>query len=240
MFRSRDRLVILDVDGTLVDAFHAIDIAFARNGMDLGNLERFQKRRRLFKYLGGLKELPGNLRKQFGKQSRSRLRDTLTEVYREEARLFSGMAGLLRKLLDADGIRVGLVTRNVTRDPEATLKLLFARHGIDGERFDFLRCLPLDGDKGEAMAEATQQLGINPSRGIACGDEHRDYLAALHAGLNPLIAAYGFESHERLSAAFGVPASVIVDSPDAMAARLAHSLDLAFPARKSGGGRSKR
>jgi len=46
MYRSRDRLIIVDADGTVIDAFCAIGTAFARHGMNLGDLERFQKRRR--------------------------------------------------------------------------------------------------------------------------------------------------------------------------------------------------
>lgn len=49
---SHDRLVILDADGTTVDAFSAIDRTFARHDMDIGPLARFQKRRNVFKYLG--------------------------------------------------------------------------------------------------------------------------------------------------------------------------------------------
>ena len=81
MYRSKDRLIIIDADGTVIDAFSAIDIAFARHGMDIGDLDRFQKRRNLFKYLGGLKEFPRNLAKHFGKQGRKGLLATLTEIY---------------------------------------------------------------------------------------------------------------------------------------------------------------
>ena len=41
----RQHLVILDADGTTIDAFGAINRTFARHGMNLGDLERFQKRR---------------------------------------------------------------------------------------------------------------------------------------------------------------------------------------------------
>jgi phosphoglycolate phosphatase len=80
MYGSNDRLIIIDADGTVIDAFSAIGIAFARHGMDLGDLERFQKRRNLFKYLGGLKEFPRNLAKHFGKRGHKELIATLTEV----------------------------------------------------------------------------------------------------------------------------------------------------------------
>jgi phosphoglycolate phosphatase len=55
---NKDSLIILDADGTTVDAFTAINRTFLLNDMDIGDVERFQKRRNIFKYLGGLKELP--------------------------------------------------------------------------------------------------------------------------------------------------------------------------------------
>lgn len=226
MYSHRQRLVIFDADGTLIDAFSAVEAAFARNGMDLGNLERFQKRRKLFKYLGGLREFPRNLRRQFGRQSRKALLATLTEIYREEARLFPGFAALLNALFAQGDIRVGLLTRNVTRDPEETLRRLFARHAVDLDAFDFVRCIPLDGDKGEEMRHARAHYGINPALGYACGDEHRDYLAAQSAGLNAFIAAYGFEDRARLVDSFDVPEAVIASTPEELQARLRHALGL--------------
>ena len=65
---SKDHLVILDADGTTIDAFSAIERTFACHYMDIGDLERFQKRRHRFKYLGGLKEFPNNIKQQLGKQ----------------------------------------------------------------------------------------------------------------------------------------------------------------------------
>ena len=47
-YDNSERLVIFDLDGTTVDAFHAIESAFLRHGMDIGDIDRFQKRRKLF------------------------------------------------------------------------------------------------------------------------------------------------------------------------------------------------
>jgi hypothetical protein len=55
MYRNSDRLIVFDVDGTIIDAYSAIVETFSRHGMELGDLERFQKRHNLFKYLGGIK-----------------------------------------------------------------------------------------------------------------------------------------------------------------------------------------
>jgi phosphoglycolate phosphatase len=226
MYRSTDRLTIFDADGTVIDAFAAIGIAFAHHGMDIGDLERFQKRRNLFKYLGGIKEFPRNLAKHLGKRVRKELLDTLTGVYREDARLYPGMAKLLRDLMDAPGIRIGLVTRNVCHEPEITLTQVFARHDIDVSQLDFLHHLPLDAEKSVYFKAERERLDINPARAFACGDEHRDYAAALSAGMHPFIVSYGFESLARLTGKFGIPEEVIAPDSKTLCSRMRHALDL--------------
>ena len=224
--RNHDRLVIFDADGTTIDAFHAVEQSFLRHGMAIGDLQRFQKRRRLFKYLGGLRAFPNNLRRQFGKQSRKRLLATLTGFYRDEARLYPGIAVLLRQVLEAPEVRVGLVTRNVTIEPAETLRHLFRRHDIDLDAFDHLACLSLREDKTPHFHQARERLGIHPTRCYACGDEYSDYLAALGAGIYPFIVAYGAEDRQRLTGAYGVPDAFIHASPAEFADSLRHALDL--------------
>ncbi|MDR3393640.1 MAG: haloacid dehalogenase-like hydrolase, partial [Parasulfuritortus sp.] len=172
MYNNKDRLIIIDADGTIIDAFSAIGMAFAHHGMDLGDLDRFQKRRNLFKYLGGIKEFPRNLAKHLGKYKRKELLATLTEVYREAARLYPGMAELIRDLTDAPDIRVGMVSRNVSNEPAITLARLFARHDLDIGRLDFLHYLSLREEKTLYFKRARERLDINPARAYACGDEH--------------------------------------------------------------------
>ena len=226
MYRSRDRLIIIDADGTVIDAFAAIGTAFARHGMDIGDLERFQKRRNLFKYLGGLKEFPRNLAKHFGKSGRKDLLATLTEVYREEAQLYPGMADLIRNLLAAPDIRLGMVTRNVTHEPKITLSRLFARYDVELGRLDFLHYIPLREEKTPYFKSVRERLGINPARAYACGDEHKDYTAALASGMHPFIVSYGFENLARLVRKFAIPAEIISQTPQALCARVRHALDL--------------
>jgi len=221
-----DRLVILDADGTTIDAFSAIDRTFTHHGMNIGPLERFQKRRNLFKYLGGIMEFPTNLRKQVGRTRRSRLVETLTEVYREEAALYPGVAPLLRRLTEQPDLRVGIVTRNITRDPVETLKRLFRRQGCDPARFDFLIHLPLREDKLPAFRDLRERFGVNPARAWACGDEGSDYLAAVNAGMYPFMVSYGFEDHERLVRKHGVPPEVIARTPQELTERVLHALGL--------------
>lgn len=226
MYRSTDRLIIFDADGTLIDAFSAIGTAFAHHDMNIGDLERFQNRRKLFKYIGGIKEFPRNLARHMGKQVRRDLLDTLTGVYREEALLYPGMADLIRDLMGTPGIRVGMVTRNICHEPEITLARLFGRHDLDIGHLDFMHYLPLRDEKTPYFKAARERLDINPARAFACGDEHRDYAAALAAGMHPFIVSYGFESHIRLTLKFGVPEEVVSQAPQAFSSRVRHALDL--------------
>ncbi|WP_342450199.1 HAD family hydrolase [Thiorhodococcus minor] len=223
---SLDRLVILDADGTTVDAFAAIADTFSHHGMQLGELAKFQKRRHLFKYLGGVKEIPNNLRKQLGKQQRKALIETLTQVYREEARLFPGIAELVQALIAAPRVRVGMVTRNITHQPVETLRSLFKRHGIDTGELDFVIHVPLRREKTEHFRATREHFEISPAWSYVCGDERKDFRAAIGAGMHPFMVSYGFEDHRHLMEKAGVPEELISDTPQELAARLLHALDL--------------
>jgi len=224
-----ERLIILDADGTTIDAFAAIDRTFAHHGMDIGPLNRFQKRRNLFKYLGGLKEFPRNLRRQIGGEKRSRLVATLTEVYREEATLYEGIEPLLWRLTEVADLRVGIVTRNITREPIETIERLFRRVGFDPERFDFLVHVPLRQDKLPTFRELRARYAVNPARTYACGDEAGDYLAAVNTGMHPFMVSYGFEDYDRLTLRHGVPAELISRTPAELAHRVLQGLGLPLP-----------
>jgi phosphoglycolate phosphatase len=226
MYRNREQLVIFDVDGTIVDAYSVIVDTFSRHGMELGDLERFQKRHNLFKYLGGIKEFPFNLRKQLGKRSRKNILSTLTEVYRDDAKLYPGMAHLIHTLVATPGIRVGLVTRNITNEPLLTIRKVLSRHEIDLDAFDFAVHLPLGEEKTHALRSARKSFDINPARSYACGDEHKDFTSAMAAGMHPFIGSYGFEDYTRLTKKFQVPEDVISRTPGDLSTRLLHALDI--------------
>lgn len=226
MYKSNKRLIILDADGTTIDAYSAIETAFSRHGMTLGDLESFQKRHHLFKYLGGLKQFPAMIKKNIRQQSRKQIVATLTEVYREEAQLYPGIAELVQALIAAPDIVVGLVTRNITNEPLATLRLLFLRHGIDSGALDFMVHIPLNEKKTAQFRLARERFDINPARAYICGDEHKDYLAAIKSGMHPFIVSYGFEDHQKLTTKFDVPDELISRTSTELCARVLHAMDL--------------
>ncbi len=223
---SSDRLIILDADGTTIDAFGAMAQAFAHHGMDIGDLTRFQKRRHLFKYLGGLKEFPRNFRRHIGRQKRAALIATLTEIYRETAQLYPGIPELIERLVGEPSLRVGIVTRNITFEPGETIRRLLARNGVDPEALDFFRHIPLKEEKTPHFRAIRDEFHVNPGRAYACGDEKKDFVAAMSCGMHPFIVSYGFEDYERLTGKIGVPPELISRAPEDLAARVSHALDI--------------
>lgn len=226
MYKSDKKLLILDADGTTIDAFSAIEAAFAHHGLVIGDETRFQKRHKLLKYMGGLKEFPSIIRKNLRKNSRAQLIDTLTGIYRQEARLYDGIADLIRELIAAPDITVGIVTRNVTIEPLETLRQLFLRHDIDIAELDFLVHIPLKDTKTAQFCATREQFGVNPARAFICGDEHKDFMAAVSTGMHPFMVSYGFECHDRLTTKFEIPHELISRSSAELCCRIRHALDL--------------
>jgi phosphoglycolate phosphatase len=226
MYTNNKRLIILDADGTTIDAYSAIEKAFSQHGMNLGDEASFQKRHHLFKYLGGIKQFPVNLRKNIRKKNRKEIVATLTEVYRTEAQLYPGIAELIQTLIAAPNIVLGLVTRNITIEPLETLHQLFLRHGIDTKALDFFVHTPLSAEKTTQFRLARQLHEINPARAYICGDEHKDFLAAINSGMHPFMVSYGFEDYLRLTEKFEIPNEVISRTPQELCQRVLHAVDL--------------
>ena len=226
MYTSDKRLLILDADGTTIDAFSAIETAFSRHGMAIGAETSFQKRHHLLKYVGGLKEFPAILRKNLRKNSRTQLVDTLTGIYRHEASLYQGIPELIRELIAAPDILVGIVTRNVTVEPLETLRQLFRRHDIDISELDFLVHIPLKEKKTAQFRAMRERFGVNPARAYICGDEHKDFTAAIQTGMHPFMVSYGFEDHARLTDKYAIPQELISRSSTELCCRIRHALDL--------------
>ncbi len=233
MYKSNKRLIILDADGTTIDAYSAIEKAFSRHGMTLGDQESFQKRHHLFKYLGGLKQFPFIIKKNIRKQSRKQIVATLTEVYRQEAQLYPGIAELIQTLIAAPDIVLGLITRNITNEPLETLRQLFMRYDIDVGDMDFFVHVPLNERKTSHFRLIRERFEINPARAYICGDEHKDFLAAINTGMHPFMVSYGFEDHKRLTMKFEVPNEVISRTSEELCRRVLHAMELPASAQFS-------
>lgn len=225
-YTNNKKLIILDADGTTIDAFPAIEKAFNHHGMTLGDEDSFQKRHNIFKYLGGIKEFPSNIRKNISKQNRNQIVETLTDVYRNEAVLYPGIADFIHSLIGAPDVVVGLVTRNITHEPLETLRQLFMRHDIKLDDLDFLVHVPLEEKKTEHFRKVRENFNINPARASICGDENKDYVAAINTGMHPFMVSYGFENYLRLTGKFKIPAEVVARTPQELCERVLHGLEV--------------
>jgi len=219
-------LIILDADGTTIDAYSAIEKTFSQHGMNLGDEDSFQKRHHIFKYLGGIKQFPANIRKNITKQNRQQIVDTLTEVYRNDAILYPGIADFIRTLIASPNVVVGLVTRNITNEPLETLRQLFTRHDINIQDLDFLIHVPLEEKKTQHFRAVREQFNINPARAGVCGDENKDYVAAINTGMHPYMVSYGFENYLRLTNKFEIPEDIISRTPKELCERVLHALEI--------------
>jgi phosphoglycolate phosphatase len=226
IYTNHKKLIILDADGTTIDAYTAIEKAFTAHGMDLGDEESFQKRHHIFKYLGGIKQFPSNLRKNITTTRRQQIVATLTEVYRNEALLYPFIADFIRRLIAAPDVIVGMVTRNICNEPLETLRQLFARQDIDIGQFDFLVHVPLEEKKTLHFRKVREGFGVNPAKSYVCGDENKDYVAAINTGMHPFIVSYGFENYLRLTNKFEISPDIISRTPAELKERVFHALDI--------------
>jgi phosphoglycolate phosphatase len=219
-------LIILDADGTTIDAYSAIEKTFSHHGMNLGDEGSFQKRHHIFKYLGGITQFPANIRKNITKQNRQQIVDTLTEVYRNDAILYPGIADFIRTLIATPNVVVGVITRNITNEPLETLRQLFSRHDINISDLDFLIHVPLEEKKTQHFRAVREQFNINPARAGVCGDENKDYVAAINTGMHPYMVSYGFENYLRLTNKFEIPEDIISRTPKELCERVLHALEI--------------
>jgi len=104
--------------------------------------------------------------------------------------------------------------------------LLFLRHGVDLAALDFLVHIPLGDEKTSHFRAARERYMVNPARSYACGDERKDFVAAVGSGMHPFMVSYGFEDLERLTVKIGVPAEIISRTPEELCGRVSNALGL--------------
>ena len=214
----KDRLIVLDFDGFLVNSYRLLQIAFENFGLDIGDEHRFQHRRKFLKYIGGGKEFLGNL-VNYTLPKKKKIREVLTEIYQQEGCIYPEFGPLINYMIENPYIHVGIISRNFTLTPVITIRSVLRNSNLEEQHLDFV--IPLDvGVKKAAVLE-----GMRSSRYKQCifgGDEIGDYRAALESGYDSIfLGSYGFDDRERLITKGKVPPGVIYDTPKALAVKLA-------------------
>lgn len=125
--------------------------------------------------------------------------------------VFDGVDALVNTLVSS-GLPWGVVTNKSSRftDPLTRAMPLFAsaRVVISGDTTPHAKPHP------EPLFEAARRLGLDPKRCLYVGDDHRDIVAGLAAGMGTVAATYGYLGSVADTASWGAHASI--DSPLAL------------------------
>lgn len=107
----------------------------------------------------------------------------------ERTVIFDGVPGMIAALVAA-GLPWGVVTNKSSRftDPLTAAMPLFktARAIVSGDTTPHAKPHP------EPLFEAARRLGVDPGRCVYVGDDERDIVAGLAAGMGTVAATYGY------------------------------------------------
>jgi phosphoglycolate phosphatase len=201
--------VLFDLDGTLIDS--APDLGAAADQMRVAR---------------GLPSLPletyrpmagagarGMLGIAFGISPESPGYDQLREEFfvnytacmTERTYAFAGVSDLITEI-SARGLRWGVVTNKSSRftDPLTRAMPLFATAGaiVSGDTTPHAKPHP------EPLFEAARRLGLAPERCLYVGDDERDVVAGLAAGMGTVAATYGYLGSKADTTSWGAHAQI--------------------------------
>ncbi|MEK7344925.1 MAG: HAD-IA family hydrolase [Pseudomonadota bacterium] len=107
----------------------------------------------------------------------------------ERTRIFDGVADMISALV-TQGMPWGVVTNKSSRftDPLTSATALFSTAGaiVSGNTTPHAKPHP------EPLFEAARRLSVNPARCVYVGDDERDIVAGLAAGMVTVAATYGY------------------------------------------------
>lgn len=187
------RAVLFDLDGTLIDSAPDLGVAADKMRVDRGMPSLPLERYRPMAGAGAR----GMLGVAFGitpeHPDYAALREEFFVNYEncmtERTYVFQGIAELITQLL-GQGLAWGVVTNKSMRftQPLTQRISLFATASavVAGDSTPHAKPHP------EPLLEAARQLRLEPARCIYVGDDERDVLAGLAAGMGTVAATYGY------------------------------------------------
>jgi len=209
---ASERAILFDLDGTLADT--AGDLALALNRVrasrDLAPIDPAPLRAHASSGARGLLQAGMGVTRDAPDYEALRLAFLAhyEQCLAETSQLFEGVAELL-DALEARGLRWGIVTNKAARytvPVSSALGLLRRAHGIVcGDTTPHPKPHPAP------LLLAAQALAVEPSRCIYVGDDLRDVEAGRAAGMQTLVADWGYLGGEVPASAW--PADGRLDTP---------------------------
>lgn len=206
---SNIEAVLFDLDGTLIDSAPDLAAAADKMRMDRGMASLDYAAYRPMAGAGAR----GMLGVAFGVEPSSPEFVTLREEFfvnyencmTERTYVFDGVAELLGQLQSL-GLAWGVVTNKSQRftGPLTLSMALFnsAKTIISGDTTPYAKPHP------EPLFEAARQLQVEPERCLYVGDDERDVIAGLAAGMITVAASYGYLGAAADFSAWGAHASI--------------------------------
>lgn len=215
MMFSDVQAVLFDLDGTLIDSAPDLGAAVDKMRVDRGLPSLPAARYRPMAGAGAR----GMIGVAFGMtpdhSDFAALREEFFCNYEQcltqNTYVFEGVLDLIAQLTTRE-IPWGVVTNKSARFtlPLTRAMPLFAsaRTVVSGDTTPHAKPHP------EPLFEAARQIGIAPSRCVYVGDDERDIVAGLAAGMKTVAAGYGYLGHKADPAAWGAHATI--NSPAAL------------------------
>jgi 2-phosphoglycolate phosphatase len=206
---SNIEAVLFDLDGTLIDSAPDLAAAADKMRMDRGMASLDYAAYRPMAGAGAR----GMLGVAFGVEPASPEFVTLREEFfvnyencmTERTYVFDGVAELLGQLQSL-GLAWGVVTNKSQRftGPLTQSMALFnsAKTIVSGDTTPYAKPHP------EPLFEAARQLQVEPERCLYVGDDERDVIAGLAAGMTTVAASYGYLGAAADFSAWGAHASI--------------------------------
>jgi phosphoglycolate phosphatase len=185
--------VLFDLDGTLIDSAPdlgaAVDKMRTARGLTSLSLEHYRP-------MAGA-GARGMLGLAFGMAPEHPDYEAMKEEFfvnyescmTERTRIFDGVVSLIDSLV-AQGLPWGVVTNKSNRftDPLTAAMPLFSTAGaiVSGNTTPHAKPHP------EPLFEAARRMSVDPSRCVYVGDDERDIVAGLAAGMGTVAATYGY------------------------------------------------
>ena len=210
----KNTLVVFDFDGLLIDSYNLLKTTFKEFGLNIGDQDRFKNRRKFLKYIGGGKELIGNLVHISLPKNRV-VRTALTKNYQEKGKIFPVFTEIMNEMIASPKMHVGIISRNFTYHPGKTIRQVLKNSNVNESAIDFV--IPVSvGVKKINILEGMKADCYE--RCIFTADEVGDFRSATDANYDTiLMASYGFDTKERLMRKANVPEEIIFSSPENLA-----------------------